>query len=92
MGGYLNLAWTRNEVRVFTNIVDFGETYVVDNTSAADLGLYQVEHTPLSGQQSPPQNVFTVIEPGIAISSTQHLYLCSYIVLCSQLVPTLLVR
>lgn len=70
-GGYLSLGWSVNGDRLTTNIVHFGEIYFAENTSEADLGLYQLIYTPLTGQlvRSDESVQFAVIRPGIAVLS-----------------------
>ena len=67
-GRYNFIEWSVNggqPVFIPERFADFGEVYIRDNTTASDLGLYEVDLALLSGQTSPDEVEFFVIEPGM---------------------------
>ena len=66
-GRYNFIEWSVNGGQPVLNperFTDFGEVYVRD-TTASDLGLYEVGLALLPGQASPTEVDFFVIEPGM---------------------------
>ena len=74
-GRYLFVEWTRNRISAglagfvlqqpSQGIIDFGEVYYSNATSAGDLGRYEVNLVPNTGQAASARISFAVIQTGI---------------------------